>query len=220
MTGKVLFYNLVLMLAYLIHYFSVDVFSYVGISVALFLTGIGMPIPEDIILLAAGYVTAKGFAELPVMMPLTCVMILVGDLVTYWLGYKFGASIVSIRPFSYVFTEARMVKTRELYTKYGKSIIFLGRFFAGFRAWIYLFAGISKMSVWRFIFMDFLATLISVPLLVWLGFYFNSEIDEAAMLITRIKEWLVIVIGIIVILVITYRASTRAKTPAASGPAN
>ena len=186
---------------------------------ALFLTGIGLPIPEDIILLAAGYVTAKGFAKLSVMIPLTCVMILIGDLVIYGLGYRFGAAIVSIRPFSYIFTQPRMLKTKELYTKYGKSIIFLGRFFAGFRAWIYLFAGISKMSVWRFVFMDFLATLISVPLLVWLGFYFNQEIDEAALLITRIKEWLVIIIGIIVILVITYRASTR-KAPAASGPGN
>lgn len=202
------------MLAYLIHYFSVDVFSYVGIAVALFLTGLGLPIPEDIILLAAGYVTAKGFADLPLMIPLTCIMILVGDLVTYGLGYKFGESIVSIRPFSYVFTEARMVKTREFYGRYGKSIIFVSRFFAGFRAWIYLFAGISKMSVWRFIFMDFLATLISVPLLVWLGFYFSQEIDEAALLITRIKEWLVIIVGIIVILFITYRAAKRDKTPA------
>jgi len=61
--------------------------------------------------------------------------------------------------------------------------------------------------------MDFLDTMISVPLLVWLGFYFNQEIDEAAMLITRIKECLVIIIGIIVILVITYRAAKRDKRP-------
>jgi len=60
--------------------------SYVGITVALFLTGIGTAYPEDIILLAAGYVTPRVFADLSIMMPLTFVTILAGDLVILRFG--------------------------------------------------------------------------------------------------------------------------------------
>ena len=46
-------------------------FSYGGIAGALILTSIGLPIPEDIILLAAGFICYEGYANLYVMIALT-----------------------------------------------------------------------------------------------------------------------------------------------------
>jgi membrane protein DedA with SNARE-associated domain len=191
------------MLEHLINYFSRDLFSYVGITIALFLTSVGLPIPEDIILLAAGFVTANGFAELELMIPVTIIAILLGDLMMYGLGYKFGDRIYNLKPFSYLFTQHRIEKIEKFYKHYGKSTIFIGRFMAGLRAWIYLFAGASKMALGYFILMDFLAALISVPLLVWLGFHFENEIKQVAFFVGRIKLWILIfvILGVVFIII-------------------
>ncbi|MFA5793515.1 MAG: DedA family protein [Candidatus Brocadiia bacterium] len=190
------------MLDHLITYFSRDIFSYIGVIFALLLTGLGMPVPEDIILLAAGFVTANDYARLELMIPITMLSILTGDLITFWLGRKYGNHIYSIRPFSYLFTQKRVARIEKFYARYGKSAIFFGRFAAGLRAFIYVSAGASRMSIGRFILMDFLAALISVPLLVWLGYYFEGEIRQMAFFVGRIKLWLVLIMLVAVVIVV------------------
>lgn len=191
------------MLDQLINYFSRDLFSYLGVFIALFLTSVGFPVPEDIILLAAGFVTANGFAKLELMIPVTLVSVLLGDLIMYGLGYKFGERIYTWKPFCYFFTQSRIDRIHKFYKRYGKSTIFVSRFAAGLRAWIYLSAGASKMAIGYFILMDSLAALISVPLLVWLGFHFEGEIKQIVFFIGRIKLWvlLFIVLGVVLIVV-------------------
>ena len=191
------------MLDQLINYFSRDLFSYLGVFIALFLTSVGFPIPEDVILLAAGFVTANGFARLELMIPLTMISVLLGDVMMYGLGYKFGERIYTLRPFSYFFTQQRIDRIHKFYERYGKSTIFVSRFAPGLRAWIYLFAGASKMAIGHFILMDFLAALISVPLLVWLGHHFDYEIKQIASFIGHIKFWILlfVVMGVIIIII-------------------
>lgn len=191
------------MLDQLINYFSRDIFSYLGVFIALFLTSIGFPVPEDVILLVAGFVTANGFANLELMILVTLISVLLGDLMMYGLGYKFGERIYTWKPFSYFFTQSRIDRIHKFYKRYGKATIFVSRFAAGLRAWIYVSAGASKMPIGHFILMDFLAALISVPLLVWLGFHFEGEIKQIVFFIGRIKLWvlLFVVVGVIVVII-------------------
>lgn len=199
------------MLEHLIKYFSRDVFSYIGVIFFLLLTGLGLPVPEDIILLAAGFVTANDYARIELMIPVTMLSILAGDLITFGLGRRFGNRIYNIRPFSYLFTRKRVVRIEKFYACYGKSAIFFGRFAAGLRAFIYISAGASRMSVSRFIMMDFLAALISVPLLVWLGYYFEGEIRQIAFFVGRIKLWLILFVAVAAVIVIVNNRLKKRK---------
>ena len=193
------------MLDQLINYFSRDLFSYLGVFITLFLTGVGFPVPEDVILLAAGFVTApdQDFAKLGLMIPVAMISVLSSDLMMYGLGYKFGERIYTWKPFCYFFTQHRVDRIHKFYERYGKSTIFVSRFAAGLRAWIYIFAGSSKMAIGHFIMMDFLAALISVPLLVWLGHHFDYEIKQIASFIGHIKFWILlfVVMGVIIIII-------------------
>ncbi|MFH1228298.1 MAG: DedA family protein [Planctomycetota bacterium] len=199
------------MIEQLINYFSRDIFSYIGVMIALLLTGLGIPVPEDIILLAAGFVTANDFARLELMIPVAMLSILAGDLITFGLGRKFGSRIYNIRPFSYLFTKKRVARIDKFYARYGKSAIFFGRFAAGLRALIYISAGASKMAISRFILMDLLAALISVPVLVWLGYHFEGEIKQIAFFVSRIKLWVFLFIAAAAIIVIVSRRLKKRK---------
>lgn len=202
------------MLDYLINYLSRDLFSYLGVFVALFLTSVGFPVPEDVILLAAGFVTApdQDFAKLGLMIPVAMISVLLGDVVMYGLGYKFGERIYTSKPFCYFFTQRRVDKIHKFYARYGKSTIFVSRFAAGLRAWIYIFAGSSKMAIGHFILMDFLAALISVPLLVWLGHHFDYEIKQIASFIGHIKLWILLFVVVSVALIIVRNKIRKARS--------
>lgn len=187
------------------------IFSYAGVALALLITAIGFPVPEDIILLTAGFIAAEGYANIYLMIVLAMVAILGGDLLMYGLGYYFGKPIFNIRPFSRIFTPARQAKTQNFYNHYGKTTIFAGRFAPGLRAGIYLLAGASRMKVRLFLLMDFLAALISVPLIVWLGFFFNTQVKQVAGVIAQSKLIALLIVLIIILAILVYRRTLYLK---------
>jgi membrane protein DedA with SNARE-associated domain len=188
-----------------------QIVPYLGVAGALLLTGVGFPCPEDIILLFAGFLVSEGQANLYIMIGVALFAILASDLLIYTIGYHFGQNVIKVRPFRWIFTTRLMERVNKFYARYGKATIFVGRFGAGLRAWIYLLAGTSKMKVFHFVLMDFLAALISVPLLVWLGFYLPDQIARA--FATKTKLVIMIIIGLLVLTYLIYRLWSRPVKP-------
>jgi len=199
------------MLEHLIALLSRNIISYIGVFIALFLTGIGLPIPEDIILLASGYVTAEGYAHLKIMIPLSMIAILGSDTIMYLLGRHFGERVFRWKPVSYIFPLKRLEKIHRFYDHYGKRAIFIARFTPGLRAWVYIFAGSAKMKLDIFVLMDFLAAVISVPVFIWLGFHFNSKINGIAELIKEWKEWIIVFVAVCILILFVRHCLKRKR---------
>jgi membrane protein DedA with SNARE-associated domain len=141
----------------------------------LFLSGIGLPIPEDIPLTAAGFTTLKaagddftvgGFvlAFVAVTLP-----ILIGDVCAYSLGRRFGFFWRNTWPFRSVFSEARLTRVQRWFDEYGSPAVFLGRQVAGVRFVTFYTAGTMRMNVVKFVFWDFLGCVVSIPVWLTLG---------------------------------------------------
>jgi membrane protein DedA with SNARE-associated domain len=64
----------------------------------------------------------------------------------------------------------------------------------GFRSIIFAFAGLSKMSYWRFWLIDGIAAGISVPLFIWLGYHFAEEFQWLLTKIDQVKHILLPVV--------------------------
>ncbi len=180
-------------------------FSYAGIFLALVLTSVGFPVPEDIILLTAGFISAQGYANLYIMIILTMVAILGGDLLMYALGYYFGESIFHAPFFRRIFTPARLAKIHGFYQNHGKKTVFIARFTPGLRAGAYILAGASKIGLFRFFLIDFLASLISVPVFVWLGYFLAPQIELVAETINRAKMSFLLIVVTAILAIILYR---------------
>ena len=68
---------------------------------------------------------------------------------------------------------------KKFYLKYGKLFIFVGRFLPGLRMPIFLFAGIfRKVKPATFFFIDLIASVISVPIWVYVGYYFGGDLKK------------------------------------------
>lgn len=180
-------------------------FTYIGLLILLFLGGLGIPIPEDITLVIGGYLTYQGLTHYPQTVFVGIAGVVIGDLTLYSIGRKWGAGVINHHRLNWIFTEKRMAKAQRYLRKYGKRTIFIARFLSGVRGGVHLTAGALKMSAFDFFIMDFLAALLSVPIFVYIGYYFGGHIDKAVSFIGRSSHiFLAVVITALAILTCLY----------------
>ncbi|NPC48385.1 DedA family protein, partial [Corallococcus exiguus] len=110
--------------------------------------------------------------------------------------------------FSKIVTPEKRAKVESLFVTHGQKIVMIARFMPGVRAVTYFTAGSVHMSYWRFIFWDGLAALLSAPVFVWLGFHFGGELD---MVIRKLKDGQVVVMGSLAVLAVGYFVYRRRK---------
>ncbi|MCG3172329.1 MAG: hypothetical protein GMKNLPBB_00479 [Myxococcota bacterium] len=181
----------------------IEQFQLIGIFLTLLACGLGLPMPEDIVLFYGGYHVWKGSITLVNTIVVAMVGVLAGDSIIFFFGGRVGkrlrasgggegvASITRQQAgfFGRFLTPERMNKIWNWFGKYGNKVVFFGRFAAGMRAPLFFSAGLSGMSYARFIFYDGMAALISVPALIYLSYYFGEHIDRARELLLTSKKW-------------------------------
>ncbi len=134
---------------------QLDHVSYLGIIVILILTGSGLPLPEEVPIIAAGMASSVGTLH-PWWAFLSCVIgALLGDVVLYAIGYHFGRSLVTRHPrIARLLHAEHEAKIEEMLRRHGLKVFFLARFMVGIRAPVYLTAGVLRMSFRRFLLID------------------------------------------------------------------
>ena len=185
----------------------------------LILCGVGLPIPEDLILIAAGMLGADRGQPVWHLIALMYAGILIGDLITYGIGRRFGRKFLGTRVGRYMLNEERLSKSEEYFKKYGTRVVFVGRFLPGLRAPIFFSAGVLRFPIARFLMMDGFAALVSAPAFVWLGHWAWSALDVESLEKNlaqgkRVFAGLIAAIGLSVCLYLWIRKRTRAKKKA------
>ncbi len=152
----------------------------------------GLPIPEEITLLASGFLVNLGFIRLYPTLAIVFVGILTGDLTIYSIGRKWGHGILTHRHLHEVFSEKRLERVRQFFRNHGSKTILIARFIAGFRVAAFLAAGTMGMKPVQFIVLDSLAALIMIPLLIALGYYFGLKMEWLGQVIDRLDFFLLV----------------------------
>ena len=149
-------------------------YGYLAVLFVLIICGFGVPIPEDITLVSGGIIAGMYPEQVNVHIMLVVSMfgVLFGDSTMYWLGRIYGARILRVRFIRKFLTVQRLRMVRDKFDQYGNRVLFVARFLPGLRAPIYMVSGVTRrVSYLRFVLLDFLAAIISVPIWVYLGYY-------------------------------------------------
>lgn len=183
-------------------------YGYVASFSVLFLCGIGLPLPEEVTLIGSGMLVAAGSMEF-VPAGIVCgVAILVGDSIPFWLGQRYGEAALRIRWVAKILHPERFARLRAAFQDHGNWATFTFRFFPGVRIPGYFVAGTMGMGYPRFLLLDGLGVMISVPLSIWLGVVFSQSME---VLRARIQD-LHLVLGFLALsltLTIVVRARSR-----------
>jgi membrane protein DedA with SNARE-associated domain len=188
--------------------------GYTAVFIALMICGAGLPLPEDITLVAGGVIAGLGYANVHVMCAMTLFGVLLGDSAIFLLGHYYGARMLTWRPIARVMTPSRYVAVQEKFDRYGNRLLFAARFLPGMRTTIYVTAGTThRVSFPRFLLIDTLAALISVPVWVYLGYFGANNHEWLVMWIRRGQGSLWAAAGMLAALLILlwWRRSHRAR---------
>jgi membrane protein DedA with SNARE-associated domain len=193
--------------------------SYLGIIVFLILTGCGLPIPEEVPILAAG-VMSRGTLN-PWMALASCMVgAILGDMVMYGLGRKFGRGLLQRRGYLHSLLSAeREQQIEEQFRLHGLKVLFAARFLVGIRTPIYITAGILKVPFRRFVVADMLCASIVIPLFFGVAYLFSDHVNRLWQLMRRAEIAIsvaVVLAAIAGVFVVRYVRKRRAAEDAAA----
>jgi membrane protein DedA with SNARE-associated domain len=187
--------------------------GYTAVFIALMICGAGLPLPEDITLVAGGVIAGLGYANVHAMFALAMFGVLLGDAGIFLLGHHYGARILKWRFVARVLTPERYAKVQEKFDRYGNRMLFFARFLPGMRTTVYLTAGTThRVSFLRFLIIDTLAALISVPFWVYLGYFGADNHEWLVKWVSRGQSSLWVLVGILALVLLVLWLKHRRRT--------
>ncbi len=157
-------------------------FSYLGIFISIALSGYIIPVPEEILLLLIGYISGVGLNNVYIALLASIIGVLLGDNILFWLSRYRGSKLID--KLKRKIRKNEVMKYKNLMKQHIGKTIFILRFIVGLRFFGPFLAGSLKVRWKTFQLYNFLAVLIYVPIMVFLGFHFHKQL---ALLITEFE---------------------------------
>ncbi|MBI4262901.1 MAG: DedA family protein [Acidobacteria bacterium] len=143
----------------------------------LVLTGVGSPIPEDLLLLTAGYLVFSDVFAWPAALTVSLLGVVTSDLMLYSAGRHLAWR-------STRWSEGRLLSRERLqrvtgwFDRVGDHLVFIARLVPGTRAMVFLAAGVRAVPVWRFLRYDLVGACLWVPTALIIGHASGSHLGD------------------------------------------
>jgi len=194
----------------------VENWGYLGIFLAVVLGNMGVPIPEESVLILAGYAASRGMLKLPLVLIVGIISAAAGDNFGYWVGRRYGRRAIERFGHLAFVSPTRMQKITAFMARYGALAIFGARFIVGLRTLAGPLAGATGMHAPTFVTANILGALVYVPYAVGVGYGIGWSLgDVIARFITgRIDDiFLGLLILALIIGAIRFLRERRATPP-------
>jgi membrane protein DedA with SNARE-associated domain len=189
----------------------VEQFTYLGIFAVLVLGSLGVPIPEEMAIIAAAVLSHEGVVRWWLVLPVCLVGVLSGDMVLYWVGRHWGENVLNWRVVRLVLTPKRAQWLQAAYRRHALKTVVTARHLMGLRAAAFLTAGMARVPFWKFVVADVGAAALGVPFGFGLAYFFTDQITAIAADVHRVERWLALagLLGLAVVLGVGVRRWRR-----------
>lgn len=189
--------------------------AYLWLAGILLLCGLGLPIPEDISLIVAGYFSWRGVLNVHKAFLVCLAAVLAGDSLAFLLGRYFGRRVLASGLARKYFTPRRQLRVRAYFRKFGSKVVLVGRFTPGLRFTIFFTAGTLHVRPAVFFIYDFSAAVFSVPVLVYSAWFFGGQIDRVVLLARRTEHGILVAFLVVATFMIVKAVRRRRRIAAA-----
>lgn len=178
---------------------------YIALVSMMLLSSVGLPLPEEVTLLSVGLLAYFGshphlfpppypgaaVVRTEVAMIVATIAVFGSDFLVYLVGRIWGRSLLR-RPWMHkVFPDYAQKKIESWTHKYGAYTCGLFRFTPGLRFPGHLAYGLMQYPIWKFLVIDGLAVLVSVPTQIYLMATYGESI------LIYLKQFKYVVLGIV-----------------------
>ncbi len=154
-------------------------FGYVGLAFVVALESVFPPIPSEVILPLAGFLTAQGRMTFVGAVIASTVGSVLGALILYAVGYALGARRVRWLVCRYgcwvMVSEEDLDKAYAWFDRYGRAAVLIGRLAPLVRSLISIPAGVARMPLLSFIVFTTIGSGVWNALLIWAGWLLGEN---------------------------------------------
>ena len=200
-------------------------YKYLAMFGVLLACGLGLPLPEEVTLIASGLAVGWETANFW-FASLACVLgILAGDACIFAMGRYHGRRFLQSRPMRFLLNEKRQARIDALFARRGNAAVFFARFIAGLRIGVYAYAGQHGMGWVRFLILDLLGAMVSGPTSIWVGAYAARKLADPDQAVAEAKRMLhegsyviYAIVGVVLLVSLghwwwSHRGERRARKP-------
>lgn len=153
--------------------------GYGGIFVLMTLESALLPIPSEVTMPFAGFLSHGGHLNFWFVVLAGTMGNLVGSLGAYAIGFFLEESVILNLVKKYgkfiLVSEHEYTRAVRWFANYGNPITFFSRLLPAVRTFISLPAGLAEMNIWKFSFYTLLGSFIWSTFLTWVGFYLGAQ---------------------------------------------
>jgi membrane protein DedA with SNARE-associated domain len=183
-------------------------YGYLGIFLLLMVGIVGLPIPDEVVLMFAGYLVFKGFFH-PLPTAATAILgTYCGITVSYSLGRSAGFYLLQRYGHIFRVSPERLAWTQAWFHRAGKWAIFFGYFFMGVRHLTALMAGISRVRFRVFALFAYSGGFLWALAYIYLGYYLGEELPKLS---PELRQGVLITSGAIILLISIFLLLKRFK---------
>lgn len=160
-------------------------YGLVAVFIALVLTAVGLPIPEDVSLAVAGVLARTGPASWVDAWIVGYIGVLTGDLIVYHLGKRVG-----LHPKGWLgrlFGDKQIDRILRFYRRFGDYSVVVCRQPPGMRFPAFFFSGATGMPLSRFLLLDGLAAVFTVSIWVSVSWWLGERLGDFKTLLGSVR---------------------------------
>lgn len=173
---------------------------YSGVLLATFVEGMGLPLPAEVLFVAAAFLVRQGHADLGMVIACAVLGNVVGTLSGFAVAYMGGQRLTGRIARALKFKPEALAEVERFFHRYGAATIFMARFVGFIRAATIYTAGAARVAPWKF------ATFTLAAAVVWnggwalLAYHFGTALPRVIhRLLGRWSIWVVVLLGILLV---------------------
>jgi membrane protein DedA with SNARE-associated domain len=168
----------------------------------LLLCGLGLPMPEDVVLFAGGLMSYYGLTDIWLMIAVALAGVILGDSIIYFLGHHYGRKLTKNKFFHKLLPDDRLAAVGKKFREKGVKLLFAARFMPGLRAPVFFSAGTLHVPYSKFLLYNGGAAFLSVPAIVGSVYYFGDHLDRVIVVIKQVQHSILFIILAVILLIV------------------
>ena len=186
--------------------------AYLVLFVSAILENIIPPIPGDTVVIVGAYLVSIEKLNFWGVYISTLFGSVIGFMIMYTIGIKFGRSFFYKNARSKMFKERHIKKVELWFAKWGYWVIFANRFLSGTRSVISVFAGLVHLNGLIVALLALLSAMIWNGLLISIGMLLGHNWEVLAFYVTRYNHIFILFTIVLLVIVLLWRYKKRKKT--------
>lgn len=181
--------------AFISHHSTIAYYMVFLISLSESLALVGLLVPGTVIMFCIGAIVSSGSLKLLPVLLLAMIGAVVGDGISFWLGYHYKERLANIRPFSLF--PGMLGKGEAFFHRHGGKSVLFGRFVGPVRPVIPVVAGMLGMRPLRFGVVNVLSAIGWALVYILPGVFFGASLALAKTVSTRLAILVLIFVAAI-----------------------